>query len=67
MPHAWYHSPADKALRDRQSRHYYDVVRSAGDRGCDRRDIEGSDRVGALRVLVTEETADPTPTLWRLR
>jgi hypothetical protein len=25
--HAWYHAPADKVLRDRQSRHYYDVSR----------------------------------------
>jgi len=25
--HAWHHAPADKAFRDRQSRHYYDVVR----------------------------------------
>lgn len=25
--HAWHHAPADKVLRDRQSRHYYDLVR----------------------------------------
>ena len=25
--HMWHHSPADKKFRDRQSRHYYDVVR----------------------------------------
>ena len=25
--HAWYHAPAQKVLRDRQSRHYYDLVR----------------------------------------
>jgi len=25
--HAWYHAPAEKVLRDRQSRHYYDVSR----------------------------------------
>jgi hypothetical protein len=25
--HAWYHAPAEKRLRDRQSRHYYDVAR----------------------------------------
>jgi hypothetical protein len=25
--HMWHHAPADKKLRDRQSRHYYDVVR----------------------------------------
>ena len=25
--HAWYHAPVQKALRDRQSRHYYDLVR----------------------------------------
>ena len=25
--HAWYHTPSDKKFRDRQSRHYYDVVR----------------------------------------
>ncbi|MCL2825471.1 MAG: nucleotidyl transferase AbiEii/AbiGii toxin family protein, partial [Polyangiaceae bacterium] len=25
--HMWYHAPADKSLRDRQSRHYYDLVR----------------------------------------
>jgi predicted nucleotidyltransferase component of viral defense system len=25
--HAWHHAPADKVFRDRQSRHYYDVVR----------------------------------------
>jgi hypothetical protein len=25
--HAWFHAPADKKFRDRQSRHYYDVVR----------------------------------------
>lgn len=25
--HAWCHAPADKAFRDRQSRHYYDLVR----------------------------------------
>jgi hypothetical protein len=25
--HAWHHAPAEKVLRDRQSRHYYDVVR----------------------------------------
>lgn len=25
--HAWHHAPASKAFRDRQSRHYYDVVR----------------------------------------
>src|SRR5262249_48027287 len=25
--HMWYHAPADKKFRDRQSRHYYDVVR----------------------------------------
>jgi len=24
--HMWYHAPADKKFRDRQSRHYYDVV-----------------------------------------
>ena len=24
--HAWHHAPADKALRGRQSRHYYDLV-----------------------------------------
>jgi len=24
--HMWYHAPADKRFRDRQSRHYYDVV-----------------------------------------
>ncbi len=24
--HSWYHAPEDKAFRDRQSRHYYDVV-----------------------------------------
>lgn len=24
--HAWHHAPADKPFRDRQSRHYYDVV-----------------------------------------
>lgn len=25
--HMWHHAPADKKFRDRQSRHYYDVVR----------------------------------------
>ena len=25
--HAWHHAPANKILRDRQSRHYYDLVR----------------------------------------
>jgi hypothetical protein len=25
--HVWHHAPADKVLRDRQSRHYYDLVR----------------------------------------
>jgi hypothetical protein len=25
--HMWHHAPADKTFRDRQSRHYYDVVR----------------------------------------
>jgi hypothetical protein len=25
--HTWFHAPADKKFRDRQSRHYYDVVR----------------------------------------
>jgi hypothetical protein len=25
--HMWHHAPADKRFRDRQSRHYYDVVR----------------------------------------
>ncbi len=25
--HSWHHAPADKKFRDRQSRHYYDVVR----------------------------------------
>jgi hypothetical protein len=25
--HMWYHAPANKKFRDRQSRHYYDVVR----------------------------------------
>lgn len=25
--HMWYHAPADRKFRDRQSRHYYDVVR----------------------------------------
>ncbi|MDP9175726.1 MAG: nucleotidyl transferase AbiEii/AbiGii toxin family protein [Planctomycetota bacterium] len=25
--HTWYHAPEDKAFRDRQSRHYYDVAR----------------------------------------
>jgi len=25
--HAWHHAPANKPFRDRQSRHYYDVVR----------------------------------------
>ncbi len=25
--HAWHHAPAEKVLRDRQSRHYYDLVR----------------------------------------
>jgi hypothetical protein len=25
--HTWHHAPADKKFRDRQSRHYYDVVR----------------------------------------
>jgi len=25
--HAWHHAPAGKVLRDRQSRHYYDLVR----------------------------------------
>jgi hypothetical protein len=25
--HTWYHAPADKKFRDRQSRHYYDLVR----------------------------------------
>lgn len=25
--HAWHHTPPDKPFRDRQSRHYYDVVR----------------------------------------
>ncbi|HEY1377954.1 MAG TPA: nucleotidyl transferase AbiEii/AbiGii toxin family protein, partial [Gemmataceae bacterium] len=25
--HMWHHAPADKPFRDRQSRHYYDVVR----------------------------------------
>ena len=25
--HMWHHAPADKSLRDRQSRHYYDLVR----------------------------------------
>lgn len=25
--HAWYHTPSHKKFRDRQSRHYYDVVR----------------------------------------
>jgi hypothetical protein len=25
--HAWCHAPTDKAFRDRQSRHYYDLVR----------------------------------------
>ena len=25
--HAWYHAPARRVLRDRQSRHYYDLVR----------------------------------------
>jgi hypothetical protein len=25
--HMWHHAPADKQFRDRQSRHYYDVVR----------------------------------------
>ncbi len=25
--HAWHHAPADKPFRDRQSRHYYDLVR----------------------------------------
>ena len=25
--HTWYHAPDDKPFRDRQSRHYYDVVR----------------------------------------
>ena len=25
--HAWYHTPGEKKFRDRQSRHYYDLVR----------------------------------------
>jgi hypothetical protein len=25
--HMWYHAPAEKTFRDRQSRHYYDIVR----------------------------------------
>src|SRR5262249_16023094 len=25
--HMWHHAPAEKTFRDRQSRHYYDVVR----------------------------------------
>ncbi|SIO57326.1 Nucleotidyl transferase AbiEii toxin, Type IV TA system [Singulisphaera sp. GP187] len=27
MLHMWHHAPAEKKFRDRQSRHYYDVVR----------------------------------------
>ncbi len=30
--HAWYHAPESKPLRDRQSRHYYDLVRMYEDR-----------------------------------
>ena len=30
--HMWHHAPADKKFRDRQSRHYYDLVRSVSAR-----------------------------------
>ena len=46
--HAWYHSRPDKPLRDRQSRHYYDLVKlfEAWDRpSCD--SANGTSRSGS--------------------
>lgn len=41
--HAWYHAKPDKPLRDRQSRHYYDLVKlfetGIGDRALQRLDL----------------------------
>ena len=57
--HSWYHAPPGKVLRDRQSRHYYDVVRLY-EHGIGQKAIENTD----LLLKVAEHKEAFFPCAW---
>jgi hypothetical protein len=56
--HAWYHAKPDKPLRDRQSRHYYDLVKLY-EVGIGARAIQRLDLLAAVAAHKTIFFADP--------